>query len=182
MQYTGLPFLMGWQNFYIIIGAAAATLTGLMFVVITLLAGVEEQIATLNVAVSAFSTPTVANFCAVLLIAGVLSAPWMAYTTLSDVLLIVGIGAVIYLTTVLRHMRHVPGYHTPLRDWVWYLSVPGLAYIVLIGAAIGLPAHPAGALYTIAAAMVTLLFTGIRNAWDLVTFLAVDRGHPNNNN
>jgi hypothetical protein len=26
--------------------------------------------------------------------------------------------------------------------------------------------------------MIVLLFTGIRNAWDLVTFLAVERSHP----
>ena len=30
-----------WQNFYVIIGSAAAALTGLTFVVITLIAGAE---------------------------------------------------------------------------------------------------------------------------------------------
>lgn len=31
MQGTGLPLLAGWQNFYMVLGTAAATLTGLMF-------------------------------------------------------------------------------------------------------------------------------------------------------
>ena len=35
-------------------------------------------------------------------------------------------------------------------------------------------------LYIISAAMVVLLFLGIRNAWDLVTFLAVERSRPEN--
>ena len=37
MQEAALSPLATWQNFYVIIGSAAATLTGLMFVVITLI-------------------------------------------------------------------------------------------------------------------------------------------------
>jgi hypothetical protein len=74
-------------------------------------------------------------------------------------------------------MRRVPGYQTPLRDWLWYVAVPLSAHIVLIVAAVTLPANPALVLYLIAVVMVVLLFTGIRNAWDLVTFLAVERSH-----
>src|SRR6266699_273483 len=35
MQEAGVSFLTTWQTFYVIIGSAAATLTGLMFVVIS---------------------------------------------------------------------------------------------------------------------------------------------------
>jgi hypothetical protein len=59
--------LITWEAFYLIIGAAAATLTGLMFVVITLMAGVRMRVSSANLAVSAFSTPTVVHFCAALL-------------------------------------------------------------------------------------------------------------------
>ena len=82
MQAPELPFLSNWQNFYMIMGTAAATLTGLMFVATTLLAGVETHMPTLNVGVSAFNTPTVVHFCAVLLIAGILSAPWQAFSSI----------------------------------------------------------------------------------------------------
>ncbi|MGE5224115.1 MAG: hypothetical protein ACM3PY_16870, partial [Omnitrophica WOR_2 bacterium] len=73
MQGAGLPYLTNWQNFYIIIGSAAATLTGLMFVVVTLMASIETHVSTLNAGISAFNTPTIVHFCAVLLIAGILS-------------------------------------------------------------------------------------------------------------
>jgi hypothetical protein len=39
MSEAVLAPLAAWQNFYVIIGSAAATLTGLLFVVITLVSG-----------------------------------------------------------------------------------------------------------------------------------------------
>src|SRR5688572_12231053 len=48
MQGTELTFLSQWQNFIVIIGTAAATLTGLMFVVTTLIAGIDAHLSTLN--------------------------------------------------------------------------------------------------------------------------------------
>lgn len=92
MQEAGLPFLSNWQNFYLIIGSAAATLTGLMFVVITLIAGIERQVETLNAGLSAFNTPTIVHFCAVLLMAGILSAPWQTYLSVSLLLRFAGLG------------------------------------------------------------------------------------------
>ncbi len=74
-------------------------------------------------------------------------------------------------------MRRVPGYDTPLKDWVWYLIVPLSMYIALIVTAIMLPTNPALILYFINAVMVALLFIGIRNSWDLLTFLAVERSN-----
>ena len=59
---------------------------------------------------------------------------------------------------------------------------PLTAYIVLMAAAIMIPGYPGPALYIISAAMLLLLFLGIRNAWDLVTFLAVERSHPEHKN
>ena len=43
MQEAQLAPLATWQTFYILIGTAAATLTGLMFIVVTLLAGLRER-------------------------------------------------------------------------------------------------------------------------------------------
>ena len=182
MPESGLPLLTNWQNFYMIAGTAAATLTGLMFIVITLMADFERQVPTLNAGISAFSSPTVVHFCTVLLMAAILSAPWQAFWSVGLVLGLLGLGEGFYLLTVIRWMRRVPGYKTPLKDWLWYSAIPLGAHIVLIGAAVTLPANPALVLYLIAAVMVVLLFAGIRNAWDLVTFLAVERSHPEHKN
>lgn len=177
IQGSELPLLSNWQNFYMIIGTAAATLTGLMFVATTLIADIETHVLTLSAGISAFNTPTVVHFGAVLLIAGILSAPWQAFSTVGLLIGLLGLGMVIYLITVMRRMLHIPHYQPPLNDWLWYMIFPLSAYIVLIIAAIILPANPVLGLYIISAAMVVLLFLGIHNAWDLVTFFAVERSH-----
>ena len=177
MQGSELPLLSNWQNFYVIMGTAAATLTGLMFVVTTLIAGIDAHLSTLNAAVSAFNTPTVVQFGAVLLLAGVLSAPWQTFSSLRLLLGLLGLGMVIYLIIVLRRMWRVPNYRSTLEDWLWYLAFPLLAHVLLILAAFVLPENPAPALYIIGFAMILLLLVGIRNAWDMVTFLAVERAH-----
>lgn len=179
---AGLPLLSSWQNFAMILGTAAATLTGLMFVSITLISGYERHEAVLNAGISAFNSPTIVHFCAVLLTAILLSFPWPAFSTLGVVLGLLDIGVMVYLGLVMDQMRHMPGYHTPLHDWLWYLVFPGIAYIILFVAAVLLLSNPVVALYIISAVMIILLFIGIRNAWDLVTFLAVQRSHPQNNN
>jgi len=43
-----------------------------------------------------------------------------------------------------------------------------------------LPGNPAPALFVIGAGTVLLLFTGIHNAWDTVTYLAIERSQPEN--
>ena len=180
MQGPELPFLSNWQNFYMIMGTAAATLMGLMFAVTTLITGIETHVSTLNAGISAFHTPTIVHFCAVLLLAEILSAPWQVFSSVRLVLGWLGLGMVLYLILVTRRMRRVPRYQTPLKEWLWYMVFPLSTYVVLILAALALPANPALALYSISATMVLFLFLGIHNAWDLVTYLAVERSHSEN--
>jgi len=163
-------------------GTAAATLTGLMFVVTTLIAGIDAHLSILNAAVSAFNTPTVVQFGAVLLLAGILSAPWQTFSSLSLVLGLLGLGMVLYLVIVVRRMRRVTHYQSTLEDWLWYVSFPLLCHVLLIVAAFVLPENPVPALYMVGLAMMLLLLVGIRNAWDNVTFLAVERAHSENEN
>ena len=180
LQGSELPLLSNWQNFYMIMGTAAATLTGLMFVVTTLIAGIDAHLSTLNAAVSAYNTPTVVHFGTVLLLAGVLSAPWQTFSSLSFLLGLLALGMVLYSIIVLRRMRQVPHYQSTLEDWLWYLAFPLLAHVLLIIAAFVLPKNPSSALYIVGATMLLLLLVGIRNAWDMVTFLAVERAHSEN--
>jgi len=180
MQGSELHLLSNWQNFYMIMGTAAATLTGLMFVVTTLIAGIDAHQSTLNAAVSAFNSPTVVHFGTVLLLAGVLSAPWQAFSSLSLLLGPLGLGMTFYSILVMRRMWRVPHYQSTLEDWLWYMVFPLLANVLLMVAAFVLPKNPSPALYIISAAMMLLLLVGIRNAWDMVTFLAVERAHSEN--
>jgi hypothetical protein len=67
--------LAGWENFYVIVGSSAGALIGLQFVVMTLI--VNRPIAPgLAQAGSAFASPTIVHFGAVLLLSAAQCAPW----------------------------------------------------------------------------------------------------------
>ena len=174
MQEAVLSPLVAWQNFYVITGSAAATLTGLMFVVATLIAGVRVRVALPSESFTTFNTPNVVHFGAALLVAAVLSAPWQALWQTSVLLGLSGIGGVSYVVIVLRRVRRQTDYQPVIEDWLFHTVFPLVSYTALLVAAILLPGYPAPARFVIAAAMVLLLFIGIHNAWDNVTYIAVE--------
>lgn len=163
-----------WQNFYVIIGTAAGALIGLMFVVMTLISGGRVQVQRSRMSIDAFGTPVVVHFCMALLIAATLSAPWQALWNVGFVLGLTGLGGVTYIVIVVLRARRQTTYEPVLEDWLWYIIFPLVSYTALLVAAILLPFNPVPALFGIGAVTVLLLFTGIHNAWDTVTYIAVD--------
>jgi hypothetical protein len=173
MQDAALSLLASWHNFYAILGTAAATLTGLMFVVITLNARDRNRGA--SDGLGAFGTPNVFHFEMVLLVAALLSAPWPLLWNVDLCLGLCGLGGVAYFIIALRRflrLRHQSSYQPVLEDWLWYIGFPLVSYIAIGVAAILLLANAALALFVIAAAALLLVFIGIHNAWDLVVFIA----------
>ena len=61
--------LAAWESFYVIVGSSAAALTGLQFVVMTLIAQIRPG-SSRGESISAFGTPTVVHFGAALLQGG----------------------------------------------------------------------------------------------------------------
>src|SRR5438105_7497913 len=95
VQEAAVSPLAAWQNFYVIIGSSAAALTGLMFVVITLIAGSQQRRSSGSIGV--FGTPTVLHFGAALLVAAILSAQCQALWNAGLLLGLCGVGGVIYV-------------------------------------------------------------------------------------
>ena len=177
MREAAVSLLTTWQNFYVIIGTAAATLTGLMFVVVTLITRAQAQVSSPSAAFAAFNSPNVVHFGIALLVAAILSAPWQALWNVGLLLGLCGLGGVIYVVIVVRRMQRVrrqTDYQPVLEDWLWHTVFPLVSYTSLVVAAIVLPGNPAPALFVIGAATVLLLFTGIHNAWDSVTYVALE--------
>jgi hypothetical protein len=175
MSEAMLSPLASWQPFYVLVGTAAATLTGLQFVVITLIAGVERRS---SGAFGAFTTPNIVHFGAALLLAALLSAPWQVLWQASLLLGLSGLGGVTYVLIVLGRARRQRDYQPVLEDWLWHTVFPLVSYTALLVAAILLPGRPALALFVIAAATLLLLFIGIHNAWDNVTYIALELSQP----
>ncbi len=130
--------LSAWSNFYIMTGSSAAALTGLMFVVITLVTGVERARRSQD-GISTFSTPTVLHFCAALMVSAVLSAPWRVLLHPAIVLALGGAYGIVYVARVMLATRQLHAYSADVEDWTWYVGLLFIAYGALFGGAIALP-------------------------------------------
>ena len=179
MQEAVLSPLAAWQTFYVLIGTAAATLTGLIFVVITLIAGVQRRVSS-SIGVTVFNTPTVVHFGVALLVAAILSAPWQALWQAGALLGLCGLWGVSYSVIVLRRVRRQTDYQPVLEDWLFHTILPLVSYTAILVGAILLPGYASLALFVIAAGTVLLLFIGIHNAWDNVTYAVLVLSQPRN--
>jgi len=153
-------------------GSSAAALTGLMFIVITLVTGTQRRRSTSD-GLSTFSTPTVVHFSAALLISAALCAPWRSLVHPGVVLGLTGICGVVYAVRLMRRTSRLSVYTPDVEDWAWYTILPLVAYCAVLGGAIVLPFAPVNALFAIGGGVGVLIFVGIRNSWDIVTYIAV---------
>jgi hypothetical protein len=165
--------LAAWQSFYVLVGTAAAALTGLQFVVIAFIgqagtAGGEQEI-------SAFGTPTVVHFCAVLLLAAVLAAPWGSLAAVDAAVVLAGAAGLVYAAVVIRRARKTTRYQPVFEDWLWHAVLPVVAYGAVLGGGLAMRGAPVVGLFVLAAGTLLLLFIGIHNAWDTAAYIALQR-------
>jgi hypothetical protein len=153
-------------------GSSAAALTGLMFVVITLVRGEERTSQIRHDGIATFSTPTVMHFCVALLVSALLCAPWPSLLYASVIVGLIGCYGIVYIVRVALRTKGLTRYTADLEDWIWYTVLPFVAYGTLTAGAIALHPAPKGALFAVAGGVLLLIFIGIRNSWDVVTFLA----------
>jgi hypothetical protein len=172
-----VPILSEWSSFYVMAGSSAAALTGLMFVVISLVQGREAPSS--SDGISTFSTPTVMHFAAALLLSAVLIAPWQELFYPGIAAALIGLYGLVYIGRIASRTKRLRLYTADLEDWIWYIVAPFLAYGAILGGAIVfIITAPDKAAFAMAGGVVLLLFVGIRNAWDVVTFLAVTGSSP----
>ena len=161
--------LYAWQNFYVIVGSSAGALIGLQFVVLTLIASRPVGAGTAQ-AGHAFATPTIVHFGAALLQAGIMTAPWQGVTPAAVLWGALGLSGITYSAVVVRRMFRQGAYKPVFEDWLFHVLLPLAAYTTLAVAAFEAGSHLRAALFAIGAAALLLLFVGIHNAWDAVTY------------
>lgn len=170
--------LNAWENFYVIVGSSAGALIGLQFVVMTLIADMPAAQANPE-AGAAFATPSVVHFGAALLLSAIAAAPWNGFTAIAALWGIVGICGLVYTAIVARRLRVQTIYHPVFEDWLFHCLLPLAAYAMLAGSACYARSNARASLFLVAAAALLLLFVGIHNAWDTVTYhvFVRKRGH-----
>jgi hypothetical protein len=170
--------LSAWASFYVIVGSSAGALTGLTFVVISLIAQVPQRRGD-SLGLGAYTTPTIVHFGEVLAVSAVLSAPWPTLASAAMALGLCSLGGLAYTIIVLRRLRRMMlrrlGYDPVFEDWLAHAISPLASYTVLVVAAVLLPAIPVPALFGVGAVLLVLLFTSIHNAWDTVIYITIVR-------
>jgi hypothetical protein len=146
----------------------AAALTGLMFVVVSI--GPQTISTRTATATRAFVTPTIVFFTTVLVGAALMTMPAMSQGMLSA-LALGGLAGVLYMAWIRAH-RQWRENKLDREDWIGFVGLPILGYVVLLAASVALWLGHAFGLEIVPVAMILFLVIGIHNAWDLVIWMA----------
>jgi hypothetical protein len=152
-----------WANFYVITSAAAVTLLGLLFVVITLAA---ERGRKDTASIRIYLTPAVIYFSSVLLLSALLSVPNQTRLTAVICICLEGIAGLGY--SGLLAIRRGASYQSR-SDLFPYAVFPLAAYALMVAGGLLLLSRPQRGLDLVAAGMLVLLGIAIRNSWSIAT-------------
>jgi len=167
-----------WDSFYILIGSASGALIGLLFVVATLQTGRDPDEASRGASI--YLTPTVFHFAIVLVISAMASVPGLGPRIVGSILAVCAAAGLVHAARITRYIRSaktVPA-APHWTDFWCYGAVPGVAYLGLLASAVAAWTSAVCAAYLIAVSLLVLLLISIRNAWDLVTWLAPRAPRP----
>jgi hypothetical protein len=169
--------LTAWETFFFLVGSSAAALTGLQFVVIALIAESRRRATTREI--EAFGTPTIVHFAGVLLVCAILSAPWQGLSRVAIALGVCAIAGLTYTFIVIKRARYQTTYRLVFEDWLWHVILPLTAYALLFASALYLRSYARSVLFVIGGVSLLLLFIGIHNAWDTVTYITIEHAQSN---
>jgi hypothetical protein len=158
-----------WHDFYVVVGTGAATLTGLLFVIVSL--GPHVVAGHTQTGVRAFISPTATHFTTVLVASSVMLVPGLPMALLGTLLAVGGFGGLVYTAWTGGHRRWRES-KLPFLDWIWFIGLPVSCYALLLASGAAIAMSLAIGLYAVAAAMLLLIVAGIRNAWDVVLWVA----------
>lgn len=161
----------GWGEFYLLIGSAAAALIGLLFVVVTLTNYLDLTRATLGERI--YMTPVVFDFAVVLVLSALALAPELGDGPVAFVVLAAALIGVAVAIAVAMAIPRLDWPEPPHWTDFWFYGVaPAVCYLGLAGVGASILSDWAAAPLAMAVVLMAILLISIRNAWDLVTWLA----------
>ncbi len=161
--------LKEWHDFYLVVGTAAATLIGAMFVVVSIGSGLINK--DRGFGLSIYTTPTVMHLAVVVFACALIFVPSLSERGLGVLL---GSGAGGGLAYAARNTFHIIRRKPFASDLVWHGVVPVIAYLVGLAGAVFVFLGRPHALDLLAIALALLVASGIRNAWDLIIFFVLE--------
>ena len=158
-----------WHEFYLLVGTAGVTLTGLLFVVVSL--GPRVVADHQATGVRAFISPNAVYFTTTLVVSAVLMVPSLPAMAIGALLCLGAVASLGYLAYTKAHQRWRHS-KLPFLDWIWFVGLPIAGYVLLLLSGIGFLLEAALSMHGVAVALILLLVIGIRNAWDLVIWIS----------
>jgi hypothetical protein len=171
MHSSPAALLHEWHEFFVLVGTASATLVGLMFVAASIGASIFSH--EHRAAMKAFISPTVVHFSAVMFICIVALVPSQTWTTLAGLTAAGGLAGLAYSGRVWVQLFVGQRFKVDLIDRLFYALVPVAGYVLVLAAAVLLFRQSAAGDDVLAAALITLLLAGIRNAWDMTMWIVI---------
>lgn len=164
--------LQDWHDFFLVLGAAAGTLIGAMFVVVSIGRGfITRERAMIG---HLFLTATIIHLASVLFACALVLVPTLSEKGFGTIFAGAGLAGLVYSGRNCFHIAR--GRNIVLEDKLCYGLVPIIAYLAMIAAA-ALALSPAPhATEILALALALLLIAGIRNAWDMIVFFVEKQG------
>jgi cytochrome bd-type quinol oxidase subunit 2 len=160
-----------WENFYLLLGGAAGSLIGLLFIVVTLTAGRDRE--QVQRAGAIYMTPLVFHLAVVLVLSAAAMAPRLSAEAGGGLIGLAGLIGLVYLGWVCIRFGKLELSEAPhWSDFWWYAVAPVPGYVCLCASAAAVWLARPMAAWVAAAALMVLLLVAIRNAWDLVTWMA----------
>src|SRR4030095_3868298 len=107
-----------WHEFYLLIGTAGVTLTGLLFVVVSL--GPRLVAKRHATGVRAFISPNAVYFTTTLVVSAVLMVPALPAPVIGAMLAVGALGSLVYIVHTKVHQQWRQN-KLPVLDWVWFV-------------------------------------------------------------
>jgi hypothetical protein len=176
------PFEQGikaWHDFYILAGGAAATLTGLLFVSVSL--HLDMFTDATESEVRSLAEATLINFVYILVMSLIIVAPNHTPLGLGLFLLALAVGGLLrVLSAFVRRIRvlHLELRHTQAMDmWLffWTVAVPTAYHLTLFYVSIAILGADTGQLGWLVWVIIALLITATVTAWNMLVRLSFFR-------
>jgi hypothetical protein len=158
-----------WDSFYLLVGSAAGALVGLLFVVASLTVGIDTARAERGN--KFFMSPTVFHLAVVFVVSAITMAPGISASTAGT---LIGAAALMGFAYAGRNALALTQ-PDAIQHWTdtWYYGVAPLACYVALGVlSVQIWQGDAHAPSSLATLLVLVVLVCIRNAWDLVTWIA----------
>jgi len=176
MQNLFAEGVLRWHDFYALVGSAAASLIGLLFVSVSMHIDIMAQAADNEARILAVQT--FSSFLYVLVIALVFMVPAQNPWGLSLPLLAMGILGCLRMLQTWRRFFRARNAGDPSKDThysLWHLAYPTLSYVALAMVSLAALRGRVQALAWLLIVVVMLLLDATRSAWDLMLLVAMQK-------